>query len=483
MDGWLEYVILVVLVLINAFFAASELAIVSARKSRMKQLSEEGNRQARSVLRLSDNPRRFLATIQVGVTLSGFFASAFGAVSLVRIMENVFREIPFLTGAASTLAFIVVTVLIAFITLIFGELVPKTLAIESADKIALVTARPIELIAKIAAPVVAFLTGTTNLVVRLLGVKRSVGTQSVTSEEILSMVMTGQEEGVFAAKETEILRGAIEFKEKRVREVMIPRPDTMFLNARQTVAQAVQEILEGGYSRYPIYDGTHDNVVGVVYTKDILRVYSEAKQNDMPVEAIAKKPFYVPESKNIAELFNELQKSRVHMAIVVDEYGGIAGIITLEDLLEELVGEIQDEFDHEDENFIPVGENEYVVKGGLPLYELEEKFGIDLEHDQEGERIGVDTIAGFVMERLRYVPRQGDRVREILPGSTAHSTQQADAEAHAGTGSTDKPVVLELTVQEMKGLRVDKIRLKLEYYEATNSHQPTAAIPAQTDWS
>jgi putative hemolysin len=444
---------------LNAFFAGSELAIVSARKTKMKQLAEEGNSQARAVLRLSDNPRRFLATIQVGVTLSGFFASAFGAISLVRVFESLFLQIPFLSEGASTIAFILVTVVIAFITLIFGELVPKTIAVESADNIALVTARPIELIAKIAAPIVGFLTGTTNLVVRLLGVKRRVETQTVTSEEILSMVMTGQHEGVFAAKETEILRGAIEFKEKRVREVMIPRPDTMFLNARQSVGQVIEEVLEGGYSRYPVYDGTQDNVVGVVYTKDILRLFSQGKQNDTLVETIAKRPFYVPESKNIAELFNELQKSRVHMAIVVDEYGGIAGVVTLEDLLEELVGEIQDEFDHEDENFIAAEEHEYLIKGALPLYELDEKFGIDLEHNEAGGRIGVDTVAGFMMERLRHVPRQNESIRIVLPHSAAE-----DHEVNPSK-STNKPIALVLTVQEMKGLRVEKIRLKLEYPE------------------
>jgi putative hemolysin len=473
MDGWIEYVILIVLVLINAFFAASELAIVSARKTRMKQLAEDGNRQARSVLRLSDNPRRFLATIQVGVTLSGFFASAFGAVSLVRVMEGVFRGIPFLAGAANTLAFIVVTVVIAFITLIFGELVPKTLAVESADSIALRTAGPISLLARFASPIVAFLTGTTNLVVRMLGVKRNVETQTVTSEEVLSMVMTAQQEGVFAAKEGEIVRSAIEFKEKRVREVMIPRPDTMFLNARQTVAEVVQEVLDGGYSRYPIYDGNQDNVVGVVYTKDILRVFSEGKQNDMPVEGIAKQPFYVPESKNIAELFNELQKSRVHLAVVVDEYGGIAGVVTLEDLLEELVGEIQDEFDHEDEDFVAINENEYVIKGALPLYELDEKFSIDLEHDEEGNRIGVDTVAGFVMERLRHVPRQGESVRVEIPGNPGLDAD--DEDAPDGLVIPSKPVALLLSVQEMKGLRVEKIRLKVEYPEPVPEPKPEEA--------
>src|SRR5690349_15664305 len=194
MDGWIEYLILILLILLNAFFAASELAIVSSRKVRIKQLADEGSRKARAVIRLSDNPSRFLATIQVGVTLASFFASAFGAVSLSNTLESVFKGIDFLAPAAGTISFIIVTILIAFISLIFGELVPKTLAVESADRIALVVARPIEMLSKIAAPLVAFLTAITNLVVRLLGGKRKATTSTVSQEEIVSMVSTGQEE-------------------------------------------------------------------------------------------------------------------------------------------------------------------------------------------------------------------------------------------------------------------------------------------------
>ena len=456
MGNWLEYFILILLILLNAFFAASELAIVTTRKTRIKQLADDGSRRARAVLRLSDNPSRFLATIQVGVTLTGFFASAFGAVSLVSALEATLRSVSFLAPAASTLAFIIVTVVIAFITLIFGELVPKTLAVEAAESIALAVARPIELIARLASPIIVFLTGTTNLIVRVLGGKRKVSTPTVTQEEVVSMVSAGQEEGIFQPQQEEFIRSVFDFSEKRVREVMIPRVDMTLLDASMPLKEAARIMAENDYSRYPVYSGERENITGVVFSKDVLRCYAQ-NQTNLTLSEIARPAVFVPESKQVANLFTELQNSRTHLAIVIDEYGGVAGLVTLEDLLEEIVGEIQDEFDHEDNVLTPSGENEYLVNGRVSLYDLNQELKLELGREESGEKLDVDTLGGFMMAELKHIPVDGETVRLELSRPPVED-QEEMPEPHPVT-----PEAVSLTVLQMDGRRVDKVKLKLEY--------------------
>ncbi len=473
MGSWLEYLILVLLVLMNAFFAASELAIVSARKTRIKQLADEGSRRARAVLRLSDNPGRFLATIQVGVTLTGFFASAFGAVSLSSSLESTLKGVDFLAPIASTLAFITVTIVIAFFTLIFGELVPKTLAVEAAERIALAVARPIELIARIAAPIIAFLTGTTNLVVRLLGGKRKASTPTVTQEEVVSMVTAGQEEGIFQPQQEELIRSVFDFSEKRVREVMVPRLEMTMLDATLRVGEAAPSIIESDYSRYPIYSQERENIIGVIFSKDVLRCYVQGRTN-LTLAEIARPPLFVPESKFISELFTELQNSRSHLAVIIDEYGGVAGLVTLEDLLEEIVGEIQDEFDHEENILISVGEHDYIVDGRASLYDLNQELKLDLGRMENGERLDVGTLGGFLMAELRHIPEPGETFRVNI---LKRENDDADYDI-SHKAASNEPDAIVLTVLEMDGRRVSKVDLKLEYpgqtKEATDTSETSA---------
>ncbi len=477
MGSWLEYVILILLVLFNAFFAASELAIVSARKTRIRQLAEDGSRRARSVLRLSDNPGRFLATIQLGVTLTGFFASAFGAVSLVSGVESTLKEVSFLAPFASTLAFVVVTVVIAFFTLIFGELVPKTLAVEAAESIALTVARPIEWVARIAAPFVAFLTATTNLVVRLLGGKRKSSTPTVTQEEVVSMVTAGQEEGVFEAQQEEMIRSVFDFSEKRVREVMIPRPDMVLLDSAMRLSEAGVIMIENDYSRYPVYTKTRENITGVVFAKDVLRSYVMG-QTSLNIAELTRPPLFVPESKQVSELFTELQNSRTHIAIVIDEYGSVAGLVTLEDLLEEIVGEIQDEFDHEESLLTPVAENEYVVSGRASLNEINDELDLELGKEANGERLDVDTLAGLVLAALKHIPEVGEGARIEIP-QPENDEEEAQYRLEQGQEQRTLPQAVLLTVLEMDGLRISQVRLKLEYASDLLPTSPTD--PASPD--
>ena len=467
----MEYLILVILVAINAFFAAGELSIVSARKVRIRQLAEDGNRSARSVLRLSDNPSRFLATIQLGVTLTAFFASAFGAENLVGTFEGWFRGFGLDTGTAHLIGFIVETILVAFFTLIFGELVPKTLAVEAAESVALFSARPIEFVARLATPFIAFLTGFTNLIVRLLGGKRKVNTPSVTQEEVVSMVTAGQEEGVFEVQQEEMIRSVFDFSEKRVREVMRPRPDMHMVDAAQTIRQAAPIIAESDYSRYPVFNENREIIVGIVFAKDVLRAFV-AGQTEQTVHQIIRPPVFVPESKHVSELFTELQNSRSHMAIVIDEYGSVAGLVTLEDLLEEIVGEIQDEFDHEESELTRVGTNEYIVNGQVSLLDLNEELDLELGLDEDGERLDVDTLGGLVMAELKHIPSAGESVRIELVGPDDGN----DDDDEYGRDRPPEAQAVELRVLEMDGLRISKVNLKVEYpaLPETNPPQPAA---------
>ena len=467
MDGWIEYLILI--------FLASELAIVSSRKSRIKQMAEDGSRRARSVLRLSENPSRFLATIQIGVTLASFFASAFGAVSLSNALESFFKGISFLAPAAGTLSFIIVTILIAFVTLLIGELVPKTLAVGAAEQIALLVARPIEILAKVAAPLVAFLTGATNLIVRMLGGKQKAGTASVSQEEIVSMVVTGQEEGVFQPQQEELIRSVFDFSEKRVREVMVPRPDMVMLDATLTLQEAMPEILETDYSRYPLFTDNRETITGVVFSKDILRAFATGTTQRKLAE-LARPPFFVPESKHVSELFADLQKSRNHLALVVDEYGSVSGLVTLEDLLEEIVGEIQDEFDHEESPIVKIRENEYLLNGRTSLFDLSQELEQDLSLNEAGARLEVDTIAGLVMAELKHIPEQGETVR--LPVER-EVVEDVDEEYRQGLAKLPEAVLL--TVEKMDGLRIEQVRLKIEYPATAEALTDQNPAPLPTD--
>lgn len=450
--NWFEYLLILGLILLNAFFAASEIAIVTIRKTRVRQLADEGSGAARSILRLTDNSGRFLATIQVGVTLTSFFASAFGAVSLSKTFEVWFKSIPvsFISSSASTLAFTLVTILIAFISLVFGELVPKTLAIETAEPIALRVARPIELLARITGPIVIGLTAITNFFVRILGGRRRATLPSVSEEEIVSMVETGHEEGVLEKQESEMISRVFEFGDRQVREIMIPRVDASMLDANTSVQVAAREMVSSGYSRYPIYQsGNREEIVGIAYVKDVLKYMSQSKLY-VPISEFARPPYFIPESKKVGDLLSELQKSRTQMAIVIDEYGGLAGVVTLEDCLEEIVGEIQDEFDFEESRIKVESENAYLIDGTTSLNELNEKLQLDL-NDEE-----VDTLGGLIVKRLGHIASPGELIE------LKHTRQINDPENPNSDNILLVETTITLTVHQIEGLRIRQVRLTLD---------------------
>ncbi len=410
-DVAIELAVIAVLILLNALFAAAEIAIVSVRRSRLRHLvEEEHNPMARTVQHLLDQPARFLATTQVAVTLAGFFASAVGAVSLVVVMSSWLSSQPvgWIAANGYAIAFVVVTIFISFVTLIFGELVPKNLAIARAESVALRLARPVELVAKVAAPVVWVLTASTNLVMRLTGNPERARVNPITEEEIMAMVASGEEDGVVEPEERKLIDEVFEFGDTIAEEVMVPRVDVRALPKEASLAQARQAVVDTGHTRLPIYDGGLDNIIGVIHAKDVLQALppqATPQESNRPVTSIMRRAYHVPGSKRTAELLPELQRQQLHMAVVVDEYGGTAGIVTLDNLLEEIVGPIRDEYDAREEPEIQlVGDGEALVVGGADLGDVGAALDVDLETE------GVDTIGGLVYARLGRIPNEGDMV-------------------------------------------------------------------------
>ncbi|MHB1132166.1 MAG: hemolysin family protein [Chloroflexota bacterium] len=406
-DLLLQIGIIVLLLLLNGFLAGSEIAIVSVRKPRVKQLAEDGSRAARTVLRVSENMSRFLATVQVGITITGFFASAVGAVSISQVLAQALRAsgVDVLEAGADAIALVVVTLLISYFSLIFGELVPKNLGLHHAEGWSLRAAGVIELFGRFTAPVVALLTGSTNLILRLFGVRERATFVQVTEDEIISMVDAGEEEGVFESFEREMIRGVFDFGDTVVREIMVPRIDIVALEKGAPVQRALDTFLRVGISRMPIFDGTIDDIVGVLYAKDLLRYFSGQSQPE-GISALARPPVFVPETKALSELFRELQVSRTQMAIVVDEYGGTAGLVTMEDMLEEIVGEIRDEYDVEESRLVVLSGDELLANGTVSVGDLEDALNVRMD----GEAEDVDTIAGVVYSSLGRIPVPGDKV-------------------------------------------------------------------------
>jgi len=338
-----ELLLLAVLIAINAFFSASEIAVISVPKLRLKQLSEDGNKTAQVLFRLADDSSRFLATIQIGVTFMGFLASATAAVRLSTELANLIRQIPIagLDNIAEGLSVAIITIWLSLIVLVFGELVPKSLGLAHSERIALAVARPIDFLARLAAPLVRFLVWITNLIAKPFGGQPRRGMPIVTQEEIKTLVDAGEEGGVIEEEEKEMIYSIFEFGETVAREVMVPRMDVLAIDVETPLLEALDIVIKHNHSRVPIYQDSIDNTVGILYAKDLLKVLHErgrAGANEVRLADIVRPAAFAPESKKVSELFEEMQKRRIHMAIVIDEYGGTAGIVTIEDILEEIVG-------------------------------------------------------------------------------------------------------------------------------------------------
>jgi putative hemolysin len=402
----LDILIIVILTFLEGFFVAAEIALVSIRRSRVEQLVDEGNPGARRVRRLLDDPGRFLAVSQLGLTVIGFFASAFAAVSLAEGLTRVLAGAGLGEGTAQGLALIIVTVVLALFTIIFAELVPKTLALSSPERFAIALSLPVEFFARALGPVIALLTGVTRTITGFLGANVSNEAQ-ITAEELRLIVERGGEQGILEAEEEQMINAVIELGSRRVHEVMVPRIAIAAIQASATFDEAIETIIEHGHSRIPVYEETVDEILGILYAKDLLPILRDSSGPRPDLRALLRTPVYIPESMTVDDLLHEFQRRKVHIAIVLDEYGGTAGLVTIEDLLEEIVGEIQDEYDTEEPMVVRLSEDEARVDGRASVDELSELFDTQLDLEDEDE---YDTVGGLIYHRIGGIPSPGDQV-------------------------------------------------------------------------
>lgn len=405
LDANWSVVLILALILLNAFFAMAEIALVSVRKTKIKQLADEGMHRAKNVQRLLEDPTKFLATVQIGVTLVGFFASATGAVTLAGPLAEVLAGVPssFVAANAVGISVVLVTLVIGYLSLVAGEISPKSLALQHAEKIALWTAGPLLYLSVIVSPLVKLVTVSSNLLVRPFGGTASFAPATLSEEELKMLVEAGEEEGVLEEEEKEMIHSIFEFTDTVVRKVMVPRIDIKAVEVNETVDDLLDVIMTAGHSRVPVYEETVDNIVGVVHAKDLLKAVHD-NGDEVTVRELMRPPYMIPENKMVDELLAEFKKNKIQMAIVVDEYGGTAGLVTIEDLLEEIVGDIMDEYDVEAPMVEVVDENTTLVDARTPVDEINELMELTLPEEE------FDTIGGFVFGVLGKQPQEGEKI-------------------------------------------------------------------------
>ncbi len=400
-----EILVLLLLIMLNAFFAASEIALISLNDNKIKLMADEGHKKAIVLKNLLKEPSRFLATIQIGITLAGFLASAFASESfadpLVQLVLSTGVSIP--ENVLKTVAVFVVTMLLSYFTLVLGELVPKRIAMNKAEPIAMFVGGILSGLAAVTSPFVRLLTASTNFIVRLFGIDPNANDEEVTEEEIRMMVDVGEERGAIQETEKEMINNVFEFNNKVVSDIMTHRTEIVGMSLPTAMDNIAALFKNEQYSRIPVYEESIDNIVGILHVKDLVQVMLEGKGENFELRTILRKPYFVPVSKRIDTLFNDLKNNKTHMAVVIDEYGGTAGIITLEDLLEELVGNIFDEYDEEEKEYEKLDDNTYLIDGTVDPEKVEELLGVSLEAE------GYETLSGYIIGLLGRIPETGEQ--------------------------------------------------------------------------
>lgn len=423
--------VIAILTLINAFFSSAEMAIVSVNKNKLKLLVEEGNKNAVLLAKLIKEPTKFLSTIQVGITFAGLFSSAYAATGISGEFGLWLEQfnIPY----SQQIALILVTISLSYITLVFGELYPKRLALKESEKIALFSVRPILFVLKITGPFVKLLSMSTNLLIRLTGINVEDLEEKVSREEIRSFVEVGQEHGAINETEKDMINSIFEFDNKLAEEIMTPRTEVYLINIEKPLNEHLNELLTLKHSRVPVFEGDSDNIIGVLYMKDfIAEAYSVGFEN-VELRNIIRPAYFVPERKNIDELFKDLQASKMQIAILIDEYGGFSGIVTMEDLIEEVMGKLEDEYDNEDPDIKKIDDTTFIVNGQIPVDELNEELVLDLDENSED----YDTLSGFLIMQLGHIPDDGE----------AFTIEQNN---------------IIFTIEEVKDKRVESVKIKIK---------------------
>mgnify|MGYP003275874134 CR=1 FL=1 len=411
---WSQLLLQVVLIALNAFFAATEIAVISLNENKLRHQAEQGDKKAKQMLRMVQTPAGFLSTIQIGITLAGFLASAFAAENFSdKLVQFLVKDCGFTVLPEQTLdviSIIVITLILSYFTLVLGELVPKRVAMKRSEKVARAASGVIHFLSVVMKPIVWLLSVSTNGVLRLMRIDPAEKEEAVTEEEIRLMVDIGQERGTIAADEREMIDNIFEFNNTTAEEIMVHRTDMSVIGLDDTPEDILALIEETGLSRFPVYGEDIDDIRGIVSTRQIL--LNQRHENPLPLSKIMRPAYFVPESVRADILFREMQKTKTHLAIVVDEYGGTSGLVTMEDLLEEIVGNIYDEFDPQDvQELQPLAENLWRVSGGIDLETLGEALEMELPTEEE-----YDTLGGLVFSQLTAIPEDGSRVTVEVAG-------------------------------------------------------------------
>jgi putative hemolysin len=394
----LTLILIVVLIAINAFFASAEMAVVSVNQNRLKRVLSSGDKRAEILKKLTSEPTRFLSTIQVAITLAGFLSSATAGSKLSVYVVRLFASMGIRMN--ETIAMILVTLILSYFNLIFGELFPKKLALKNPEKVALRSARVIRFVMVVFNPFVKLLTGSTDLLFKITGSDKQTEEEKVTEDEIRSLIITGHIEGLINEEEKEMLESIFKFDDLSADEIMTPRIDVFAINLDKPLAEQMDMIISEGFSRLPVYKDEIDNIAGVLHVKDILKYANKHGFEDFPIEKLMRKPYFVPKHIKIDVLFKKMQATNNQMAILIDEHGGFVGIVTIEDLVEEIVGNIYDEYDEEDTSIQELDEKTYLVDGGIQIQELNKRLKINIDDTDEN----YDTLSGLIIYLLGYIP-------------------------------------------------------------------------------
>ena len=409
-----QIVILFVLIFVNAFFAMSEIAVISLNDNKIKKMAEEGNKKAKQIQKLTESSSAFLSTIQIGVTLAGFLTSASASDSFAGMLANALSGTVIgdviSVNVISTVSMVLITLITAYFNLVLGELVPKKIAMQNPEKVSFLAAPVLLFVLKVAKPVVKLLSLSTNGLLKVIGIDPHADEETVTEEEIRMMVDVGSEKGVIEDSQREMIDNIFEFDDIDAADIMTHRTDMVCIDVEDDFSEVVNLSIEHGFSRIPVYEEDIDNIIGVLYIKDVLKYVGSVLPDNMTLRDMMRQAHYVPETKRCGELFAELQEKHLHMAIVVDEYGGTAGLVTIEDILESIVGNIQDEYDQESEEVSVIDEKTFTIDGTADIEEVEELIGVTIP---EGD---YDTLGGYIISVLGFLPQDGEMNEICLEG-------------------------------------------------------------------
>jgi putative hemolysin len=403
---WLVGIIIILsLILVNGFFAASEISLISLRKSRARHLAKSGHKAAIKVQGLQEDPERFLGVVQIGITLVGTLGAALGGIIAVEDIKPMLLESRFniVQHAAEPIAVAAVVSAITFVTIVIGELVPKSLAIRHSERVAFFIAAPVDFLSRVLSWLLRVLSASSNCVLGLLGLEHGREQTFVSEDEVKYLIREGRKSGVFETSEEDLIHSVFRFTDTVVKEVMVPRTEIVAVETGTDVETILRTMNDRGFSRLPVYEDTIDNIIGIVYLKDILSLHIENRQ--FQLSQVLRKPYVVPPNKNVSVLLKEMRERRIHLALVGDEYGGTDGLVALEDLIEEIVGDIRDEQEKDLREVHEIAANRYVIDGRTDIELVNDKLGVSIPTDE------FETVGGFALGLFGRLPAEGDQVR------------------------------------------------------------------------